>query len=127
MAANSSSSGNRLNLFKDSKISDTTAGPEETTRLLLNSRRIANETEEIGERTMEEMIYQRGMLEDTGDHLASMKNISQSARKSIRQLQDRLFRKKLVLWGVIIVLFFANLGVIITLINNGGSLFSHRF
>jgi hypothetical protein len=48
MAANSSSSVNRTNLFKDSKLSKSNTGPEETTRLLLNSRRIADETEEIG-------------------------------------------------------------------------------
>jgi hypothetical protein len=48
MAANSSSSGNRKNLFKDSKLSESNTGPEETTRLLLNSRRIADETEQIG-------------------------------------------------------------------------------
>jgi uncharacterized membrane protein (DUF106 family) len=119
MAAKSSSS--RLNMFKDSKLS--AQNPQETTRLLLDSARLARDTEDIGVRTMEEMKNQREMLEESNEHLDSMKNIAQSAKASIRQIQDRLFRKKFVLWVVIIGLAIANFGLIITLVQNHGSLF----
>lgn len=39
--------------------------PAETTRLLYESVRTARETEDIGDRTLQEMAYQRDLLEDT--------------------------------------------------------------
>ena len=97
--------------------------PQETTRLLLDSARIAHETEVIGERTAEEMRFQREKLEETGQHLESIKQITDSAKASIRELQQKIFRKKLYLWVIIIGLLLANLAVIMALIQNHGKLF----
>ena len=97
--------------------------PQETTRLLLDSSRIAHETEAIGERTAEEMRFQREKLEETGQQLESIKQITDSAKASIRELQQKIFRKKLYLWVIIIGLLLANLAVIMALIQNHGRLF----
>ena len=45
-SSSSSSSGGKFGIFKGGKV--TTSGPQETTRLLLDSARVAHETEQIG-------------------------------------------------------------------------------
>jgi len=50
-----------------------------------------------------------------------MKEITESARASIRQLQQKIFRKKLCLWAVIIALFILNLALLTALIRNHGA------
>ena len=55
--------------------------------------------------------------------LASMKDLARSARASIRQIQDKIRRKAICLWVVIIALFLANVAVILTLVQNHGKLF----
>jgi hypothetical protein len=50
-----------------------------------------------------------------------MKEITESARASIRQLQQKIFRKKMCLWAVIIALFILNLALLTALIRNHGA------
>ena len=54
--------------------------------------------------------------------LASMKDLARSARASIRQIQDKIRRKAICLWVVIITLFLLNVAVVLTLIQNHGRL-----
>lgn len=52
-----------------------------------------------------------------------MKRIAQTAKTSIRKLHEKIFMKKIFLWAVILLLFVANMAVIITLVQNHGKLF----
>jgi len=98
----------------------------ETTRLLMDTVRVARETEEIGLQTSVTMQMQRQRLEDTRDHLDEMKSISMSAKRSIRELENKAFRYKMCLWFVILLLFCANIAVLIAMVRNGGKLYRPR-
>ena len=53
-----------------------------------------------------------------------MTRIAQTAKFSIKQIHERLFMKKIVLWSIMLTLFAANLAVILVLIRNRGKLFA---
>lgn len=55
-----------------------------------------------------------------------MKDLAKSAKASIRQIQEKIRRKAICLWVVIITLFLANVAVILTLIQNQGRLFTYN-
>lgn len=52
-----------------------------------------------------------------------MKEISQTAKASIRQLHEKVFMKKIFLWAIILVLLAANIAVILALVQNHGKLY----
>jgi hypothetical protein len=52
-----------------------------------------------------------------------MTQIAQTAKSSIKQIYEKLFMKKIVLWSIMLILFAANIGVILVLIENHGKLF----
>lgn len=50
-----------------------------------------------------------------------MKEITETAKASIRELQQKVFRKKMCLWAIIVALFVTNLALITALIRNHGA------
>lgn len=101
-----------------------TSVAQETTSLLIDSVRVARRTEEIGGGTLRTMQFQRERLADTHENLYETKDVMNSAKHSIREIENKAFRQKLWLWVVIFVLFCANVSVIIVLIRNGGKFYS---
>jgi len=94
----------------------------ETSRLLSDSIRIAQDTEAIGENTASDLIAQGEILHKTRSFLDSMIDIGDSARESIQTIRDKANRKKFVLKAIIVILFAANITVIYLRSQNGGSL-----
>jgi hypothetical protein len=97
--------------------------PNETTRLLVQTARLAKETEEIGDATTHEVQMQGEKIESTGSYLESISNLTSSARSAIWKLKAKVVKKKVYLWIIMVGLFLANLIVIAVLIRNNGKLF----
>ena len=72
---------------------------------------------------MRNMQYQRERLADTKTTLYDTKDVMSSAKSSIREIENKAFRQKLCLWGVIFLLGFANVAVIVVLVRNGGKFY----
>ena len=98
----------------------------ETTRLLTEGMVHARESEEVALATNETMRDQRGALEGVRQDVENMKGISLSAAESIRQIDLRTTRRKMLLWLVIVVLFVANRGLVIAMWKHGGKIFYGR-
>jgi hypothetical protein len=76
--------------------------PQETTRLLYDSMRVARETEVIGELTAEELRFQRESLTNAGSKVNAMRGITTSARANIQTIENKIRRQKLMLWIIMI-------------------------
>ena len=100
--------------------------PQETTRLLYDSMRVARETEVIGELTAEELRFQRESLTNAGLKVNAMRGITTSARDNIQTIESKIRRQKLMLWIIMIGLGVSNIAVIITLWRNGGTFYSSK-
>ncbi len=100
--------------------------PQETTRLLYDSMRVARETEVIGELTADELRFQRESLTNAGSKVTAMRGITTSARANIQTIENKIRRQKLILWIVMIGLGISNIAVIVTLWRNGGTFYSSK-
>lgn len=98
-------------------------GQKETTRLLADGISSVRESEEIAIATGDALRGQRSMLEGIRGDVDEMKNVSTSAAESIRQIERRTVRKKICLWSTILVLFVANIVVLVTMWKHGGKIF----
>lgn len=95
---------------------------KETTRLLTEGMVHARESEEVALATGDALRDQRGALESVRENVDNMKGVSLSAAESIRQLDLKTSRRKLCLWAVVIILFIANVSVLIAMWKHGGKI-----
>lgn len=99
---------------------------EESSSLLMNSAKLAQETHEIAELVVEDMQDQGSKLEETRSYLGAMRELTDVAKGSIKSMRAKAQRKRFYLWVAIISLGIANVLVIVQLIRNHGSLFSQE-
>eukprot|EP01033_Poteriospumella_lacustris_P009399 gene9399-6730_t len=97
-------------------------GPQETTRLLADSVRLARDAEHIGNVTLEELQRQGDSLEDSRQNLLGIQDMTSSAHESVRQLRAKLFQRKFMLGSVIVFLFLIIVSMLFTMYKHGGSL-----
>ena len=98
-------------------------GQKETTRLLADGMSSVRESEEIAIATGDALRGQRSMLEGIRGDVDDMKNVSTSAAENIRQIERRVVRKRICLWSIILVLFVANIVVLVAMWKHGGKIF----
>ena len=98
-------------------------GQKETTRLLADGMSSVRESEEVAIATGDALRGQRSMLEGIRGDVDDMKNVSTNAAESIRQIERRTVRKRICLWGTILVLFVANIVVLVAMWKHGGKIF----
>lgn len=101
--------------------------PNETSRLLSDSIKIAKNTENIGNDTIIEMGHQKESLQESSERLSIINNITKAARFNFKKIRDYRNRKKVILWLVIILLGLLNLIVLYTMFENGGKLYKRYY
>jgi t-SNARE complex subunit (syntaxin) len=95
---------------------------EETTGLLEESMRLAHETEHIGDATLEELQNQGDVLYRSKRNLSNIQDMTNSAHESVRQIQQKIFQRKIMLWAIMLVLFVIIFIMLLVMFRNGGSL-----
>ena len=98
-------------------------GQRETTRLLADGMSSLRESEEIAIAAGDALRGQRIMLEGIRGDVDEMKEVSASAAESIRQIERRTARKRMCLWSIILILFVANIVVLVAMLKHGGKIF----
>eukprot|EP00548_Thalassiothrix_antarctica_P014462 CAMPEP_0194166582 /NCGR_PEP_ID=MMETSP0154-20130528/2144_1 /TAXON_ID=1049557 /ORGANISM="Thalassiothrix antarctica, Strain L6-D1" /LENGTH=212 /DNA_ID=CAMNT_0038877287 /DNA_START=178 /DNA_END=816 /DNA_ORIENTATION=+ len=83
--------------------------------LLLDSRAILAETEQIGMSTLTQMSTQREQMQIASDDMNTTLNTTAQARLILKKMRIKLFKSKLFLYGMILVLVFLN-GLVLHLI-----------
>jgi hypothetical protein len=101
--------------------------PNETSRLLTDSIKIAKNTDNISNDTIIEMVNQKNTLQDSSERLSIINNISKSARLNFKRIRDYRNRKKLILWLIIILLGILNLYLLYIMFENGGKLYKRYY
>ncbi|KAJ1452078.1 hypothetical protein M885DRAFT_528122 [Pelagophyceae sp. CCMP2097] len=103
--------------------SDALLGPSsQSDRLLDDSLRVNEETEQIGTATLEQMRRQREQLEGASGLARDTHQVTRSARRTLQEIAWKIFREKLVLLCVILLLIAIDFGLAYRLGSNSGKL-----
>ena len=98
----------------------------ETSRLLSDSARLAQETDRLGAAVVTELQEQGAVLKDSEKTLSSMRHLAAMAKDSIQSIHHAEHRTRFYLWSAMISLGIANIVVIVQLVRNRGSLYSRE-
>ena len=91
--------------------------------LLQQSIRINEESEVMGEQTLNALGGQRTQLERSRDQVHATGELTSDARTTMKTIEDKLFREKLVLLFIILLLLCADGLLVYRLSTNDGKIF----
>jgi len=86
---------------------------QQSESLLLESRALCQETEQIGSETIQTMGKQSEQLYSANNHLLSTRERIEQAGVILKDMSRKVLRNKMFLYGVIFLLVVANLAVIV--------------
>ncbi|CAM9974494.1 unnamed protein product [Phaeothamnion confervicola] len=58
-------------------------------QLIADSRRVAQETEELGDEVLDSLHHQRGQLENANSKVVDMKTMTKKARMELREMERK--------------------------------------
>lgn len=95
---------------------DTQALISNSETLLMETQALCAESDQIGSETLFTMGRQRDQLENASGYMNSANQVIQKAKDVLEAMNRKALRNKRVLYGIIVLLIFANVAVIIAII-----------
>lgn len=106
-----------------SKEKPVSQAPSESTQLLLHSRLLAKDAEAVSYESIQHMSRQRELLEGAQSHVRSNAALSERIQRTLREIESWSQKRICLLWTAMILLFIANVALVVRLITNEGDLF----
>ena len=105
----------------------TTTYAEQQTRVVEDSLRTHVQAETTANNVLDRMVQQRQQLQNANEDTWAMRTNVATAQRELREMQDKAWRKKRRLYGIIGALATVDLLLFLRIVQCGGSFFCRRY